>query len=111
MQAACEAAQDSAFFHRTFAGVISIGLLFLLEAEDQRKIMHKVGGALKPGGRFLFSAPHEACEWEDLLTGRRSRSLGRQDYERYLEAAGLRLMRCSSDEGGNNYFDAARLYA
>lgn len=108
MQTSCEAAQDSGFFHQTFAGAISIGLLFLLHADDQHRVVRRVANALSPGGRFLFSAPREACEWQDLLTGRRSMSLGEQEYERHLAASGLRLINCCLDEGGNNYFDAVK---
>jgi O-methyltransferase involved in polyketide biosynthesis len=108
MQAACEAAQDSVFFHQTFAAAVSTGLLFLLQADDQRRVIRRVADALRPGGRFLFTAPQEACEWPDMLTGRRSRSLGEQGYGRHLEASGLQLINCQLDEGGNNYFDAAK---
>jgi SAM-dependent methyltransferase len=108
MQAACEAAQDSMFFHRRFAAAISVGLLFLLDMDDQHRVLRGVAQALEPGGRFLFSAPREACEWRDVLTGRLSRSLGRQEYERLLDASGLRLLGCRFDEGENHYFDAVR---
>jgi hypothetical protein len=108
MPTACEAAQDSMFFHQTFTGAVSIGLLFLLHPDDQHSVLRRVANALEPGGRFLFSAPLEACEWQDMLTGRRSRSLGRQEYERHIQASGLRLIGCRLDEGGNNYFDAAK---
>lgn len=105
---ACEAAQDSAFFHRRFDAAVSIGLLFLLSADDQRKLLGRVADALAPGGRFLFSAPRERCEWIDMLTGWRSMSLGEQTYQRLLETSGLHLVGCRVDEGGNNYFDAVK---
>jgi SAM-dependent methyltransferase len=105
---ACEPAQDSTFFHRSFDAAVSIGLLFLLSADDQRKLLGRVADALKPGGRFLFSAPRERCEWSDILTGRRSMSLGEQTYQQLLEASGLRLVGCRGDEGENNYFDAVK---
>jgi SAM-dependent methyltransferase len=108
MQSACEAAQDSVFFHRTFDAAISIGLLFLLSPDDQCKVLGRVATALRPGGRFLFSAPRERCEWQDMLTGRQSISLGEREYERILKASGLRLTGCCIDEGENNYFDAAK---
>jgi SAM-dependent methyltransferase len=108
MRTACEAAQDSAFFQRTFVGAIAVGLLFLLSPDDQARVLHGVARALKPGGRFLFSAPRDACEWRDNLTGRPSRSLGENAYQRHVEAAGLRLMSGRLDEGGNYYFDAAK---
>ncbi|MFN7055856.1 class I SAM-dependent methyltransferase [Hyphomonas sp.] len=106
--AVCEAAQESDFFGRTFDAAIAVGLLFLLAAEDQREVIRRVATALKPGGRLLFSAPMEACEWDDLLTGRRSRSFGRAEYDRILDGAGLRFAGCCQDEGGNNYYDAVR---
>jgi SAM-dependent methyltransferase len=105
---ACEPAQDSAFFHRSFDAAIAIGLLFLLSPHDQGQVIRRVANALAPGGRFLFSAPRQRCEWQDLLTGRRSISLGEQEYERLLEAAGLHVIGCRTDEGGNDYFDAAK---
>lgn len=106
--AACEAAQDSAFFHRRFHGAVAVGLLFLLPEDDQRRVIGRVAGALEPGGRFLFSAPRERCEWRDLLTGRPSRSLGEEEYDRLLRASGLRLAGCHVDEGENHYFDAVK---
>ncbi len=105
---ACEAAQDSRFFQRTFDAAVSIGLLFLLSSDDQRAVLNRVADALRPGGRFLFSSPREQCEWQDVLTGRSSRSLGKQEYERLLTEAGLWLIDCQVDDGQNNYFDAAK---
>jgi SAM-dependent methyltransferase len=105
-QTACEAAQDSDFFGRTFDGAIAVGLMFLLCADDQRKLIGKVGLALKPGGRFLFSAPRHPCEWNDLQTGRPSQSLGEAAYQCLLADAGMRLLHIDVDEGGSHYFDA-----
>ncbi|MCT7376863.1 class I SAM-dependent methyltransferase [Chelativorans salis] len=107
-QSACEAVQDSVFFQRTFDAAVSIGLLFLLSPKDQLEVLHGVAKALRPGGRFLFSAPRETCDWQDMLTGRRSRSLGEEVYERLLEASGLCLVGCHVDEEKNNYYDAAK---
>lgn len=106
--AACEPAQNSDFFGRNFAGVISIGLIFLLETDDQLKLLARVASALQPGGHFLFSAPQQACEWRDTLTDRLSISLGRDAYERHLTDTGLNLMGCQVDEGGNHYYDAVK---
>ena len=50
----------------------------------------------------------KASDWSDSLTGRRSVSLGRDAYARRLEASGLRLIDCRTDEGGNNYYDAVK---
>ncbi len=108
MPAQCAAAQDSMFFHRTFPAIVSVGLIFLLEAEDQRHVLGKLAAALEPGGRLLFSAPGEPCRWRDTLTDRTSISLGTAAYTRLLDTAGLRLAGCHVDEGGNNYFDAMK---
>ncbi|WP_206185436.1 bifunctional 2-polyprenyl-6-hydroxyphenol methylase/3-demethylubiquinol 3-O-methyltransferase UbiG [Sphingosinicella sp. CPCC 101087] len=105
---ACEAAEDSPFFHREFDGAVTIGFLFLLPAANQRKIIGRIASALKPGGRFLFSAPLEACEWTDILTGRLSLSLGSEAYCQALDAAGMDLGDSYVDEGENHYFDARR---
>lgn len=107
-QHACEAAQDSRFFDRSFDAAVAIGLLFLLSVEDQRAVIAGVAKALRPGGHFLFSAPREVCEWPDTLTGRRSLSLGEAGYARLLEESGLRLVGRYADEGANNYFEALK---
>lgn len=103
---ACEPAETSGLFQRKFDGAVAIGLLFLLPAEDQRQVIERVARALAPGGRFLFSAPRQACEWVDTLTSRPSRSLGEAEYRRVLDLAGLRLAGHFIDEGDNHYFDA-----
>lgn len=108
MPAVCEPAQDSSFFDRTFVGVISIGLIFLLGEGDQRKLLTSVANVLEPDGRFLFSAPREVCRWNDTLTGRTSMSLGADAYAAHLTSVGLRLDDCRSDEGGNNYYEAVK---
>jgi SAM-dependent methyltransferase len=106
--ARCEAVEDSDFFGTTFDGVLAIGLVFLLEAHVQRQLIRKVARALIPGGRFLFTAPREACEWQDVLTGRRSLSLGADAYQSVLAPAGLVLVDEYQDEGDNHYFDGER---
>lgn len=78
----CESAETSGLFQRKFNGAVAIGLLFLLPAEDQRQAINRVARALEPGGRFLFSAPRQVCEWADTLTGRPSLSLGEAEYQR-----------------------------
>lgn len=108
MPAVCEAVQDSPFFNRTFIGVVSIGLVFLLDEGDQRKVLTKVANVLEPGGRFLFSAPREVCRWNDRLTGGPSISLGLDAYAAHLSNEGLQLGDCRTDEGGNNYYEAVK---
>jgi SAM-dependent methyltransferase len=104
--AACEPAETSHFFDRRFDGVVAIGLLFLLPEAAQAAVIGRVGRVLQPGGRFLFSAPSERCDWEDSLTGRRSWSLGDAGYEALLEAAGLEMVGSHRDGGGNHYCEA-----
>jgi hypothetical protein len=80
--------------------------MFLLSEDKQWMLIERVGKALTPGGRFLFSAPAEACAWQDTLTGRSSLSLGSDAYERLLGRAGLRFETSYVDAGENHYFGA-----
>ena len=107
-QVACEAVEDSAFFSRTFDAVLAIGLVFLLDSETQRDLIHRVAQALIPSGRFLFTSPSEVCTWKDVLTGRTSRSLGAPGYKTILTSAGLTLLDEYLDEGENLYFDVRK---
>ncbi len=102
----CAAVEDSAFFNRKFDGVIAWGLFFLLDEEAQRKLIHKIANVLQPGGRFLFSAPSQACSWRDNMTGQLSISLGHDAYQTGLQAAGLSLTGTRTDEGENHYYFA-----
>jgi SAM-dependent methyltransferase len=105
---ACEAIEDSAFFERKFDGILAVGLIFLLPEEVQRSVIKKVGNALEPCGRFLFTAPHQRCEWQDVLTGQKSVSLGAEQYTVALHQAGLTLTETYLDEGENHYFSARK---
>lgn len=103
----CESVETSRFFDRTFDGIIAIGLVFLLPADTQRRLIQRAAQALNPGGCFLFTSPVEECTWTDILTGQSSRSLGGDEYRRELAKAGLVPGDERVDEGGN-YFHAAR---
>lgn len=105
---ASEALEDSDFFQRQFTAVLCVGVLFLLPAATQRQLFAKVAAALAPDGRWLFSAPAQACRWVDVLTGQESVSLGAPEYQQLLEQAGLKLQAQYQDEGGNHYFAAQR---
>ena len=48
--------------------------------------------ALKPRGRFLFTASVQAVAWADLMTGHQSVSLGDEIYRRALTNAGLSVL-------------------
>jgi SAM-dependent methyltransferase len=100
--------EASAFFDRTFDGVLAWGLLVLLAPAAQALVIQKVARALNPGGRFLFTAPEEPFEWFDAMTNRPSRSLGAQAYERLLRDAGLTCVAQTQDEGENHYYFVER---
>ncbi len=106
--AACESAEKSTLFDRHFDGILAIGVLFLLPGEAQLVLLNKMGSALWPGGRLLFTAPWQVCEWDDFLTGRRSRSLGRDVYLKTLANHDLTLKDEFTDEGENHYFSFIR---
>lgn len=105
---ACEPAETSSFFGQSFDAAIAVGLLFLLPEPAQVQLCNRVSDALRPGGRFLFTAPTERCSWSDSLTGQLSISLGLEAYTKALEAAGLRLSATFKDEGQNAYIDAVK---
>jgi 2-polyprenyl-3-methyl-5-hydroxy-6-metoxy-1,4-benzoquinol methylase len=105
---ACEQAETSRFFGRTYDAVIAVGLMFLLSAAAQKALIIKIGSALNGGGRFLFTSPSQSCSWIDLMTGRQSRSLGAGAYVALLSEADMTLMSEYTDEGQNHYYDAVR---
>ncbi len=101
----CEAAENSLYFGREFDGIISVGLIFVLSHEDQILVLQKIAIALKEGGRLLFSSPYQICDWDDLLTCKKSVSLGREMYVNILQKHGLSLISEYTDEGENHYYD------
>jgi len=104
----CNTVEASDFFGRQFDGVIAWGLLFLLEPAAQAQVVGKVGRALRPGGRFLFTAQRLPLEWLDAMTGRRSQALGAEKYERLLRDAGMVWVGEAEDEGENHYYFAEK---
>lgn len=107
-EVACESAERSGFFGRTFDGALAIGLVFLLPAGSQRELIGRIAAARKPSGRLLFTAPRQACGWTDLLTGRPSLSLGAEEYGRLIAGAGMSLVGVHVDEGGIHYYEALK---
>ena len=107
---ACEAVEDSTFFDRTFDGVLAWGLMFLLSAEEQRRLIQRVSDILVPGGRLLFTSCAEPLVWNDAMTGLESRSLGAVEYRSQLRTVGLSVIREYEDEGENHYFDALKTF-
>lgn len=100
----CSGVEDSDFFGRSFDGVVAWGLLFLLTPETQAKLIAKVANALKPAGKFVFTAPRDPCAWTDILTRQNSVSLGADAYRHHLEQSGMRVLREDDDEGQNHYY-------
>jgi SAM-dependent methyltransferase len=104
----CEAVEESTFFARTFDGVIAVGLMFLLNPEQQERLMERIAAILTPGGRLLFTSCEEPLVWNDAMTGLESRSLGAEEYRRLLRAFGLSVTGEYTDEGQNHYIDALK---
>lgn len=105
---ACEAAEDSDFFERSFDAALMVGLIFLLDERVQARVLKRLQKAIKPNGKLLFSAPAEVGEWQDLLTEQSSWSLGCDEYRTLLEDAGFSLIATHEDEGRNHYYEACR---
>lgn len=102
--AECSAVENSGFFRRKFDGIVAWGLMFLLPADVQPVVIHKVARALNPGGKFLFTSPQEGVTWRDALTGCESISLGAARYEKILRAEGLVLAAERADPEDNHYY-------
>jgi SAM-dependent methyltransferase len=101
-----EAVQDSGMFDRTFDAVLAWGLMFLLNVEDQHRLIERFSEILVPGGRLLFTSPATSGNWIDAMTNLESVSLGAEQYRKLLDASGLTVSQEYEDEGDNHYFDA-----
>ena len=104
----CEAVPESKLFDRTFDAVLAWGLMFLLGAEEQHRLIHRFAEILVPDGRLLFTSPAKPAVWNDAMTGLESVSLGAEQYKNLLGAVGLSVAEEYEDEGENHYFDAFR---
>ena len=104
----CESVLESRFFDRTFDAVLAIGLMFLLKAEEQHRLIHRFAEILVPGGRLLFTSTAKPVVWKDAMTGLESVSLGAEQYRKLLEAVGILVEEEYEDVGENHYFDAFR---
>jgi SAM-dependent methyltransferase len=102
----CESVLESSFFNRTFDAVLSIGLMFLLRAEEQHCLIRRFAEILAPGGRLLFTSTAKPHGWNDAMTGLESISLGAEEYRRLLGAAGISIAEEYEDVGESHYFDA-----
>jgi SAM-dependent methyltransferase len=108
MPIVCESVLESRFFDRTFDAVLSIGLMFLLKADEQHHLIRRFADALAPGGRLLFTSSAKPHIWNDQMTGMESISLGAEEYRRQLAAVGLLVSSEYEDQGENHYFDALK---
>jgi len=106
---ACESVQEGTFFNRQFDAAIAIGLIFLLTENDQVLFINKVSKALKEKGQLLFTAPIETGEWEDIITGTKSFSLGYERYKELLNTAGFKIISTFEDEGSSHYYLVEKL--
>jgi SAM-dependent methyltransferase len=102
----CEAVQDSPMFNRTFDAALAWGLIFLLNVEDQHRLIRRFAEILRPGGRLLFTSPAVPATWIDVMTNLESVSLGAEIYRELLRDAGLTISAEYEDEGENHYYDA-----
>jgi SAM-dependent methyltransferase len=102
----CESVLESRLFDRTFDAVLSIGLMFLLKAEEQHRLIQGFPQILVPGGRLLFTATAKPAVWNDAMTGLKSISLGAAEYRKLLGAARISVTEEYEDVGQNHYFDA-----
>lgn len=105
---ACEAAETSAWFGRTFDAVVSIGMMFFLGEAAQRAVIRHFGTAVTPGGRVLITVPWQTATWIDPTTQRPCRSLGRHEYVQAFARAGFDVVDMPVDEGENHYVAAVR---
>jgi 2-polyprenyl-3-methyl-5-hydroxy-6-metoxy-1,4-benzoquinol methylase len=104
----CASVLESDFFQKKYDAVISIGLIFILNEEGQLKMLSRVSEILRSGGNFLFTAPVEVGEWEDVVTGQKLLTLGEDVYLAALRSSGFEEVRCYCDRGKNNYYEVKR---
>lgn len=104
----CEAVQESRFFDRTFDAALAWGLMFLLKAEEQHRLIQGFADILVPGGRLLFTSTAEPAVWNDVMTGLTSISLGADRYSELLGEVGMSVVSEYKDEGENHYFESVK---
>ncbi len=105
---ACEPLDQSPFFARSFHGILAWGLLFLLPAEKQLKLIGQIAEALMPRGHFLFTVPAQNGIWQDRETGLKAESLGERAYAHSLRRSGLTLFAQHLDEADITYYAAIK---
>lgn len=104
----CESVLESDLFNRTFDAALSIGLIFLLNVDEQHQLIRRFAEILAPGGHLLFTATAQPAIWNDVMTGKESVSLGSEEYRRLLKDVGISVAKEYEDVGENHYFDAIK---
>lgn len=108
--ARCARAQEARFAAASFGAVVAWGVLFHLSEAQQRAVIRKVSGWLKPGGWFLFTAGDIRGEREGTMNGVAFRyvSLGARGYRDALEGAGMHLRADHRDAWDNHVYVAEK---
>ena len=106
----CESVLESTLFNRTFDAALSVGLIFLLTADEQQRLIQRFAEILKPCGRLLFTSPARSGTWLDAMTGLESVSLGATRYRELLADAGFSVVDEYEDVGQNHYFEAMKIH-
>lgn len=108
--ARCERVQEADFPAETFEAVVAWGVLFHLPEADQKAVIRKVAGWLKPGGRLLFTSGEVGAATEGEMNGVLFPyvSLGVRGYRDAIESAGMRLEASSFDAWANHVYRAAK---
>lgn len=100
----CADVDTCASLDRIYNGIVSWGMLFLLAPDIQLRVLARMARAVAPGGRLLFTAPHQLLSWQDALTDLPSWSLGHDVYRETLQREGVTLEGTDEDAGGNFYY-------
>ena len=106
----CARIEESSFFDTHFNAVISWGVFFHLPAQNQEAGIRKVGKALLPGGKFLFTSGKEKGVSHSSMDGVMFTytSLGAETYRSLLQAHGLELLEEYSDAWDNYIYVAQK---
>ena len=100
----CVDAQTSGFARRDYAGIIAIGSVLTLNESLPKFLLRMCTFYLRSPAQMLFTVPPQEAVYEDVLTGRTSRSLGEMGYRDVLVATDVARNVVATDEGDNPYF-------
>lgn len=104
----CESVLTSGLYNRSFEAALAWGLMFLLGADEQQRLIARFAEILVPDGRLLFTSPAIEATWDDASTKMKSVSLGAEKYRGLLKAVGISIRDEYEDEDGNHYYDAVK---